>query len=95
MTRAIRRIAMFNFLKKQEVKIGQRWQRKEYYKDEENPFDSKAGKYFIMTILDIKDGWALYRFTNDTCTGSEKISEIVKYYRLLKDGEKLQSKIKL
>lgn len=83
---------MFNFLKKQEVKIGQRWQRKEYYRDEMNPFDSKAGKYFIMTVLDIKDGWVLFRFTNDTQTTSDKISDITRYYKLLKDGEKLQSK---
>ena len=76
-----------NLFKKPDVEIGQRWQDKSCYKDEFNPFDHKAGRYFILKIIDIKDEWALGEFS-DGSRGSYKISDIQRQYVLLKPGEK-------
>lgn len=66
--------------KTDKIKVGQRYEHKGYFED---PFE--RGKH-VIKILDIKEGYALYKYEEKLyIRSSESLEDIVKKYILITD----------
>jgi hypothetical protein len=68
-----------------EVRVGQKWLSFMYKRELENPFSTAEFDLYHILILEVRDGWVLYKGVEDIRTRSSKIREFTCNHILWKD----------